>query len=62
LFRLDPASLARTHGIGEACIFVAMCILESDKFDVMKWWKCDGKFRTEKHRVIRKAAKHKQVA
>lgn len=28
LYRLDPSSLARIHGIGSACIFTAMCIIE----------------------------------
>ena len=57
LYKLDPVSLARTRGIGEASIFVAMCILEVNKYDVVKWWNCDVKFRAVK---IRKAQKYKQ--
>ena len=61
LYRLDPASLARSKGIGEACIFVAMCILDYEGYDVMKWWGTDSaKFSTVKKTTLRKARKHKQ--
>ena len=60
LFKLDPASLARTRGIGEACIFVAMCILDAYDYDVMKWWGIKEKFNTVKHHTLTKARKYKQ--
>lgn len=63
LFRLDPASLARTSGIGESCLFVAMCILDAAQYNVMEWWeyKRDNvvKFSTFKQQVIKKARKRK---
>lgn len=63
LYRLDPASLARTRGIGEASIFVAMCILEAHKYDILKWWGTESsKFSAVKRTVIRRAQKNKQVA
>jgi len=66
LFRFDPFSLVRTKGIGEACIFVAMCILDHNEYDIMAWWKFDRdnvtKFSSFKHHAMRRASKHKQVA
>ena len=64
LHRTDPFSLARTRGIGESCIFVAMCILDSRGYDVVKWWGWkdtnDVKFSTYKHNAIRRSNKWKQ--
>lgn len=63
LYKLDPHSLARSRGIGEAAIFVAMCILEANDFDVMKWWEFSGattKFSSFKHNAIRKSRSKKQ--
>jgi hypothetical protein len=64
LYRLDPASLARTRGIGESSIFVAMCILDSHDYDILKWWNYKNnevKFHTFKRNVISRAHKHKQA-
>jgi hypothetical protein len=63
LFKLDPLSLARSKGIGEAALFVAMCILDANKYDVIKWWGFTGataKFSTYKHHAVSRARKHKQ--
>lgn len=63
LFRLDPFSLVRSKGIGEAALFVAMCILDVNKFDVIKWWGFTGttvKFSSYKHHAMRRASKRKQ--
>lgn len=64
LNRLDPVSLARTKGIGAACIFVAMCILDAAQYNVLDWWKYDEessvKFSTFKHHAMRRATKRKQ--
>jgi hypothetical protein len=47
LHNTDPFSLARTKGIGEACIFVVMCILDANKYDVIKWWRWNEEDRTK---------------
>jgi hypothetical protein len=63
LYRTDPYSLVRAKGIGEAAMFVAMCILDYHKYDVVKWWGWKGndvKFSTFKHNAIRRASKRKQ--
>jgi len=63
LYKVDPFSLARSRGIGEAALFVAMCILDANKFDVLKWWGYDGniiKFSTFKRHAMTRARKHKQ--
>lgn len=61
--KTDPFSLVRVKGIGEATMFVVMCILEYKGYDVTKWWHWDGqtvKFSTFKHRATRRAKKHTQ--
>ncbi len=55
LYRLDPVSLARAKGIGESCIFVAMCILAYNEYDVIKWWDKETKFS-----AVKKARKNRQ--
>lgn len=65
LNKMDPFSLVRTKGIGQACLFVAMSILDAGGYDVMKWWDYDQKdnvvkFSTFKHHAIRRASKRKQ--
>jgi hypothetical protein len=63
LFKLDPASLARTKGIGESSIFVAMCLLDCHDVDVLEWWSTDAKkFATVKRTVMKKSKKNKQAA
>jgi len=64
LYKTDPFSLARAKGIGEAAIFVAMCILDANEYDVIKWWSWkdtnDVKFSTYKHHAMSRSHKHKQ--
>ena len=63
LWEADPFSLVRAKGIGEASIFVAMCILDANKFNVEKWWGWNDnvvKFSSFKANAMRRAAKHKQ--
>jgi hypothetical protein len=63
LYNLDPFSLARSKGIGEASLFVAMCILDSGDLDVIKWWQYKGndvKFSSFKRHAISRASKRKQ--
>lgn len=63
LYKLDPFSLARAKGIGEAALFVAMCILDANSFDVIKWWGFTGttaKFSTYKHHAITQSRRRKQ--
>lgn len=62
LFKLDPFSLARAKGIGEAALFVAMCILDAKGFDILDWWGRKGnatKFSTFKHNALRRSRKRK---
>jgi hypothetical protein len=63
LSKLDPFSLARARGIGEASLFVAMCILDSKGYDVLKWWGFNEnsvKFSSFKAHAIQRASKRKQ--
>jgi len=63
LARFDPFSLVRTRGIGETAMYVAMCILDFNKYDPVKWWGFNGnetKISTMKHNAIRKAKKRNQ--
>ena len=64
LHKTDPFSLARARGIGEACIFVAMCILDAKGYDVVKWWQwkdtIDVKFSSFKAHALSRASKRKQ--
>lgn len=66
LYNLDPMSLARCKGIGEAAMFVAMCILDFGRYDPLKWWGWNGtnevKFSSFKHRAMKRARKRKQEA
>jgi hypothetical protein len=38
LHKTDPFSIVRVRGIGEASMYVAMCILDAAGYDVIKWW------------------------
>lgn len=64
LYDMDPLSLARAKGIGATCIFVAMCILDANKFNVEKWWGWNQekvvKFSTFKAKSLRRAKKRGQ--
>lgn len=65
LYELDPSSLARTRGIGAACIFVAMCILDAETYDIIEWWEYEQgnntvKFSSFKSHVMNRASKRKQ--
>lgn len=65
LYKTDPFSLARAKGIGETALFVAMCILDKHRYDVMKWWEYKQednvvKFSTFKHHALRRASRRKQ--
>lgn len=58
LFNTDPISLARSKGVGEASLFVAMCILDWGQYDVLKWWGYNDKsvkFSTFKHQLVNRA-------
>lgn len=63
LFKTDPFSLVRTKGIGEAAMFVAMCILDTAQYNVKDWWGWketnDLKFSSFKHNATRRASKRK---
>jgi len=58
LFKTDPLSLYRAKGVGDATVYVAMCILHAGGFDVLEWW--GWKTEKEKQAALRRVAKHKQ--
>ena len=64
IYRLGPDSLMRAKGIGDAAIFVAMCILHAEGYSVPKWWGWDEdnqlKFHSYRKHVIQRAKKRKQ--
>ena len=63
LFKLDPYSLARSRGIGEAALFVAMCILDAKQYNVTDWWQWNDntvKFSSFKANAIRRSSRRKQ--
>lgn len=63
LYKTDPFSLVRSRGIGEASMFVAMCILDKAGYDIVKWWGWKGnqtKFSTFKHNSIKRAKRRTQ--
>lgn len=61
LHHMDPFSIARIRGIGEASMFVAMCILATAGYDVQKWWGWKDtnslKFNSFKHNAMKRARK-----
>lgn len=64
-YRTDPQSLLRVKGVGEATVYVAMCMLDSRKYDVYKWWgwKQDNvvKFAAYRAQAKSKAKKYKHA-
>ena len=38
LFKLGPSSLNRIKGVGDACLYVAMCVLDDHGYSVAEWW------------------------
>lgn len=62
LNNMDPLSLARVRGIGESCLFVALCILEANEYDVEDWWQYKDnnvKFSSFKAHAITHARRRK---
>lgn len=62
LNNMDPFSLARVKGIGESCLFVALCILEANEYDVEDWWQYKDnnvKFSSFKHNATKRARSKK---
>jgi len=60
LWQSNPIDLLRAKGLGETCIFVAMCILDAHGYSVEEWWGWGGnvvKFSTFKHHAARRASK-----
>lgn len=37
IYRMKPHSFIRIHGIGMACLYVMMCILDSRGYSVEQW-------------------------
>ena len=64
LNRTDPFSLLRVKQVGEATVFVAMCILDANGYSVEKWWGWKDtnvlKFSAYKHQAARRSSKRKQ--
>ena len=65
LHRTNPYDIARVRSIGEASMFVAMCILDAGKYDVEKWWGWketnNVKFSSFKSNAIARAKKRSQA-
>ncbi len=65
LHKTSPFDLARLRTVGEATMYVAMCILDSHDYDVEKWWGWkdtnDLKFSSFKHSAMRRAKKNGHV-
>jgi hypothetical protein len=59
LYKTDPYSLYRAKGIGDTAVYVAMCLLDTSNFNVMKWW--NKKTSADKERSIRRAKRNKQA-
>ena len=63
LFKTDPLSLARSKGIGETAIYVAMCILNARHKNVSVWWGWKEtntlKFNAFKEKAIKRARKRR---
>lgn len=62
LYQMDPFSIVRVKGIGEAAMYVAMCILDANGYDAVEWWGYNDntvKFSSFKHNAIRRARKAK---
>jgi len=63
LFKTDPFSLVRVRGVGEASMFVCMCILDHAEYNVQEWWNWkgvnDSKFSSFKHNATKRASKRK---
>lgn len=63
LYKTDPFSIVRVRGIGEAAIFVAMCILDSAGYNVVEWWGWKKtntvKFSSFKHNAVKRASRKK---
>ncbi len=63
LYKTDPFSIVRVKRVGEAAMFVAMCILAAHDYDVIKWWGWKDtnslKFSSFKHNAINRASKRK---
>ena len=61
LYKLDPGSLARQRLVGITTLYVAMCVLDSEGYDIAKWWGWHQekvvKFSTYKHRLLQRAKK-----
>jgi hypothetical protein len=61
LFNTDPFSLLRVKGIGEWTVFVAMCILDAEGYDVEVWWGWKDtntlKFNAFKQQAVKTARK-----
>lgn len=65
LFKLDPYSLARVKGVGASTLFVALCILDANKFSVEEWWGWhdnENKFSSFKANAIRRAKRREHEA
>lgn len=66
LHQTDPHSLARIKGVGETVMYLVMCILDYNGYDVEVWWGWkkgnDVKFSTFKHHVVKHSKKYGHAA
>jgi len=53
LSKLPPTALAATKGVGTTTLFAAMCLLESEGYDVEAWYANNPTFQALKERQRR---------
>src|SRR5580765_1389268 len=64
LAKLDPASLMRKKNVGMVTMYIAMCLLDFDDYNVEQWWGWNQekdkvvKFSTYKHNLARRSKRH----
>lgn len=64
LWKLGPFALARLQSVGMATMYVAMCVLDYHKYDVIEWWSYDEnelKFSSFKYKAMRRAKKRQET-
>lgn len=58
LAKISPYDLYKVKGCGDTTVYVAMCILDTHKYNVMDWWL--WKDDDQKKKAIARAKRHLQ--
>lgn len=58
LAKISPYDLYKVKGCGDTTVYVAMCILDTHKYNVMEWWQ--WKDDTQKKAAIARAKRYLQ--